>query len=228
MKKPLGIAALVVLSSHLVLGYGSGTADSTHLKLLNVLFDAAAPSNLANLVLSQTAYRDLYKFRQLIRDGANSETAHHDATDTNTEYWYGNEGQWENLVRASQYPTGAFTSAYRSIGYYVHLVQDSTVPAHDRVIFHGYPALYYVAPGGGLLDASKYTTVRSDGFEFAAGDFALSDLPVVSVPIAAFHARAVMSVLQDAVSMGALAHIMDQLPVEYAPLFEPLGQDRAA
>lgn len=38
--------------------------------------------------------------------------------------------------------------------------------------------------------------------------------------IARHHAWAVMSVLREAVSPGALKHVRDQLPSDYAPLFE--------
>jgi uncharacterized protein (DUF2267 family) len=39
------------------------------------------------------------------------------------------------------------------------------------------------------------------------------------LPKASFHARAVMSVVQDAVSPGEFVKVRAQLPVDYAPLF---------
>jgi uncharacterized protein (DUF2267 family) len=41
-----------------------------------------------------------------------------------------------------------------------------------------------------------------------------------NLPTASFHARAVMSVVRDAVSPGEFAHARAQLPSEYGPLFD--------
>jgi len=48
--------------------------------------------------------------------------------------------------------------------------------------------------------------------------------PGVDEPRAAYHARVVTSVLQDAVTQGEMDHIRSQLPVEYDPLFESSSQ----
>lgn len=188
MRRLFGVLVLIALLSQLVLSYGSGTSTSTHLKLINVLFDASAPPNLVSLAVRESEYPDLTKFRQVIVDAANSEGGHKDPADPVVRYWYGTEGIWENALRESQYPTGAFRDAYTSIGNYAHMIHDATIPAHDRVIFHGYPALYYIAPGGPLLDSTKYATVRSDNLEFVASDYDLSTLPVVDISLATFHA----------------------------------------
>jgi uncharacterized protein (DUF2267 family) len=44
--------------------------------------------------------------------------------------------------------------------------------------------------------------------------------PGTELPSAVFHARAVMSVVRDAVSPGAYETVVDQLPEEYADLFD--------
>jgi len=46
----------------------------------------------------------------------------------------------------------------------------------------------------------------------------------VDVPDAAFHVRAVMEVLREAVTPGQLQHVRDSLPDDYAPLFESSSQ----
>ncbi len=46
----------------------------------------------------------------------------------------------------------------------------------------------------------------------------------VDLPKAAYHARVVMEVLQDAVTGGESAHVRSQLPEEYNPLFEAGSQ----
>lgn len=42
----------------------------------------------------------------------------------------------------------------------------------------------------------------------------------VEKPDAVHHARAVIAVLQEAVTPGELQHVQDQLPADFAPLFE--------
>lgn len=49
----------------------------------------------------------------------------------------------------------------------------------------------------------------------------------VEIPLAIFHARAVIDVVRRAVSAGALEHVRAQLPEEYNRLFE-IGRERAA
>ncbi|MBV9454881.1 MAG: DUF2267 domain-containing protein [Rubrobacter sp.] len=48
----------------------------------------------------------------------------------------------------------------------------------------------------------------------------------VDLPKAAYHARVVIGVLQDAVTGGEIAHIRSQLPEEYSPLFEAGSQGK--
>ncbi len=47
----------------------------------------------------------------------------------------------------------------------------------------------------------------------------VAEMEGVDLPQAVFHARAVISVLMDAVSVGEIRDMLDQLPSEYAPLF---------
>ena len=60
-----------------------------------------------------------------------------------------------------------------------------------------------------------------DGEAFDLAEFyrRVSDIEGVDLPQAVFHARAVISVLKDAVSPIEIKHAMDQLPDEYDPLF---------
>jgi len=188
MKIRLSVLLLLAVSSTLVSGYDSGIPDSTHRRLTGVLFDTKAPANLAPLVLNRDEYPDIYKFKQAILDGSDSELSHSDPADASILYWYDSEGLWENYMRDVQYPNRTFASAYTSIGYYLHMTQDSTVPAHDRVIFHGPPILYRLAPGGPILDGTKYPSAREDGLETAAVTYDFATLPVVNISLAEFHA----------------------------------------
>ncbi len=48
--------------------------------------------------------------------------------------------------------------------------------------------------------------------------------PGVDLPRAAYHARVVVDVLEDAVTEGVMDHVRSQLPEEYGPLFEAGSQ----
>lgn len=48
----------------------------------------------------------------------------------------------------------------------------------------------------------------------------VSESEGVDLPVAVHHARAVISVVHDAVSQGEIDDVRDQLPEEFAPLFE--------
>ncbi len=48
--------------------------------------------------------------------------------------------------------------------------------------------------------------------------------PGVDLPRAAYHARVVVDVLEDAVTQGVMEHVRSQLPEEYGPLFEAGSQ----
>jgi uncharacterized protein (DUF2267 family) len=48
----------------------------------------------------------------------------------------------------------------------------------------------------------------------------VSEKEGVDLPVGTHHARAVIAVVQDAVSGGELEDVREQLPQEYAPLFE--------
>lgn len=48
----------------------------------------------------------------------------------------------------------------------------------------------------------------------------VAEVSETNKPQAVYHARAVLSVLQDAVSQGEIDKMMDQLPEEWDPLFE--------
>ncbi len=54
----------------------------------------------------------------------------------------------------------------------------------------------------------------------------VSLLEGVDLPDAVFHARVVISVLQEAVSRGEMDDVRAQLPEEYDPLFESRGEGR--
>lgn len=58
----------------------------------------------------------------------------------------------------------------------------------------------------------------------------VADLEGVDMPESVFHSRAVISVLIDAVSPGEIRDMLDQLPSDYAPLFnwEGTGEEREA
>ena len=55
----------------------------------------------------------------------------------------------------------------------------------------------------------------------------VNEIENVDLPDAVHHARAVMSVLQDAVSQGLIEEVRSQLPEEYNPLFEYNGKGEA-
>ena len=52
----------------------------------------------------------------------------------------------------------------------------------------------------------------------------VSDAEGVDLPASVHHTRAVISVLQDAVSPGEMEHIKDQLPEDWSPIFEAGSQ----
>ncbi len=72
-----------------------------------------------------------------------------------------------------------------------------------------------------------------DGQEQGAESFGLDEffqrvsiLEGAALPDAVFHARVVISVLQEAVSRGEMDDVRAQLPEEYGPLFESGGEGR--
>jgi uncharacterized protein (DUF2267 family) len=71
---------------------------------------------------------------------------------------------------------------------------------------------------------------QSETFGLAEFYQRVADLEGADMPEAVFHARAVISVLMDAVSPGEIRDMLDQLPSEYASLFnwEGTGEERKA
>lgn len=54
----------------------------------------------------------------------------------------------------------------------------------------------------------------------------VSEAEGVGLPESVHHARAVISVLLDAVSQGEIDHVRDQLPEDWQPIFEAGSEDR--
>jgi uncharacterized protein (DUF2267 family) len=67
------------------------------------------------------------------------------------------------------------------------------------------------------------TGQAGEGERFSVQEFfeRVSERERVDLPKAVYHARAVISVLYEAVSPGEMADVRAQLPTEYARLFEP-------
>ncbi len=74
-----------------------------------------------------------------------------------------------------------------------------------------------------LLDGQEQGTEPFDLDEFFER---VSILEGADLPDAVFHARVVISVLQQAVSRGEMDDVRAQLPEEYDPLFESGGEGR--
>jgi uncharacterized protein (DUF2267 family) len=64
------------------------------------------------------------------------------------------------------------------------------------------------------------TTEENESFPLEAFFERVAEEEGVDLPDAVHHARAVVSVLQDAVSIGEIADVRAQLPDDYDPLFE--------
>lgn len=71
-------------------------------------------------------------------------------------------------------------------------------------------------------DIQPYLQALETGKDFDLREFyeRVSMREEIDFPESVFHARAVMSVVMDAVSPGEIADILAQLPREYCPLFE--------
>jgi hypothetical protein len=119
--------------------------------------------------LPEETYPDIHKFLwQILVDAGNQEDAHK-SPDGSKLYWHNNEDLWDTQLRLDHYPQGLYENAYTDLGYIVHLVQDSTVPAHDRVIWHGMDYHYALDPSGPQLYDPDYGWFgRMDDFENAA------------------------------------------------------------
>ncbi|MFP4345546.1 MAG: DUF2267 domain-containing protein [Anaerolineales bacterium] len=71
--------------------------------------------------------------------------------------------------------------------------------------------------GAYLTDAGESETYDLDGFFARVSQYeGLGE----DLPDSVHHARAVISVLQEAISAGEMNHVREQLPEDYAPLFE--------
>lgn len=71
-------------------------------------------------------------------------------------------------------------------------------------------------------EIQPYLQAIESGRDFDLREFfqRVSDREQVDLPEAIYHARAVMSVVRDAVSAGEIQDILAQLPDEYDPLFQ--------
>jgi uncharacterized protein (DUF2267 family) len=65
-------------------------------------------------------------------------------------------------------------------------------------------------------------------FSLAEFDQMVAEREGTNLPTAMFHARAVMSVVRDAVSPGEFANVRAQLPADYGPLFDSADFGRMA
>lgn len=71
-------------------------------------------------------------------------------------------------------------------------------------------------------EIGKYLHLANGGGRFGLDEFfqRVAERETVDLPEAVHHARAVVSVLGDAVTEGELEHVLAQLPDEYEPLFQ--------
>ena len=71
-------------------------------------------------------------------------------------------------------------------------------------------------------EVGRYLSAETDGERFGLEGFfeRVSKQEGTDLPDAVHHARAVVSVLQEAVSQGEIDDVLAQLPDEYDPLFE--------
>lgn len=71
-------------------------------------------------------------------------------------------------------------------------------------------------------EIARFLTGGGTGERFDLDEFfrRVSEREGVDLPVSVHHARAVISVLQDAVSRGEIEDVRAQLPEEFAPLFE--------
>jgi hypothetical protein len=106
---------------------------------------------LADQPLVLADYPDLVMFGDPLRDGSNQES-HNIPDGIATELWMPKPGEAELWFTAGKifepameygarwaYTNYFFQSAYTRIGYELHLVQDTFVPAHKNYCFHGIP-----------------------------------------------------------------------------------------
>lgn len=112
--------------------------------------------------LSPSEYPDIRKFassspacddetRAPLRYGASDEDAHYEkprSLGRGKQFWFRNEGLWADYLLSEEYSKFMFQNAYLHMGYIIHLVEDQTVPAHVKVVFHG--------PAPPFPDASPY------------------------------------------------------------------------
>ena len=116
---------------------------------------ATPPAQLQNLI-DPNAYPDLYKFRGAINVtgqdlllkvpfSAYADKAEEAHQSPNGMFWWkGNNNDWETKLLVVDYPNSwnalepaDFTAAYQDMGFIIHLVQDSFVPAHTKDVWHG-------------------------------------------------------------------------------------------
>ncbi len=130
--------------------------DSTHQRLLDEGVGDVSSSQYPDIHLST--------LRAQLRLGANSEDSHNDPT-IGVHYWRGSEPLWRAQAM-EEYETFRFTSAYLHLGYAIHVLQDSFVPAHQYVIPHGLQQTIQLDPDSpGVVFTIPSDMVGLDGFE---------------------------------------------------------------
>lgn len=124
-------------------------------------------------------YPDIFLFESEILSGASNEGighlgSHTDTVDRRTKYWFGNERAWrDNLFNV--YNRLQFDGTYERLGFYVHLLQDFQVPAHQKVVFHGPAGAYQLSPNDSTVISGSGTRYDSllghiDSFEAFASN----------------------------------------------------------
>lgn len=83
-------------------------------------------------------------------------------------YWMDNESLWESKA-FDLYSQARYADAYRSFGFALHLYQDSTVPAHPKIIFHGPNYFYNWAFKGQPLGSYRTDSIGPQGDNFEEG-----------------------------------------------------------
>jgi len=124
-------------------------------------------------------YPDIALFSSQIQSGASTEglftvLGAHKETDNSISYWFGNEQRWRDDVKFVQYRAFNFSDAYTHAGFVIHLRQDITVPAHQKIVGHGLHTTYTVSP----TDPTQITVgSNSDQFEKFASNNHVDNIP---------------------------------------------------
>ncbi|MBI1745680.1 MAG: hypothetical protein HYR55_03730 [Acidobacteria bacterium] len=93
----------------------------------------------------------------IMRAGSNEHAHYEIPGGLGKQFWFKNEILWADRL-LDEYYRFNFRDAYDYIGRVVHLNADSTVPAHDKVVFHGLISPYYYDP-----DSTSAMTTEHSG-----------------------------------------------------------------